>query len=161
MEMKEDEVTEKVCNRKFKMDENVYMSKREIALPVRMKTDGDYYVRKMITVSHVDREDKLFLCGLKTLIEWKVVVFYEKSKMMLDETKQRVYIKISKGGRQLVKFETLGEIGHEETVLYIEKNNIGVNKRLDSQLGTLKKEVVEECSICQKNSRTRSKLPLM
>ena len=32
MEVKEDEITEKVCNRKFKMGENVYMRKREIAL---------------------------------------------------------------------------------------------------------------------------------
>ena len=102
MEVKEDEITEKVCNRKFKMGENVYMSKREIALPVRMKTDGDDYVRKMITVSIVDREDELFLCGLKTLIEWKAVVFYRKSEMMFDETKKRVNMQILEGGHQLV-----------------------------------------------------------
>ena len=83
MEVKKDEITEKVCNRKFKMGENVYMSKREIALPVRMKTDDDDYARKMITVSIVDREDELFLCGLKMLIEWKVAVFYEKSEFFL------------------------------------------------------------------------------
>ena len=61
------------------MGENVYMSNREIKLPVRMKTDSDDYIRKMITVRIVDREDELFLCGLKTLIEWKAAVFYEKS----------------------------------------------------------------------------------
>ena len=48
--MEENEIKEKVCNRKFKMGENVYMSKREIASLVRMKTDGDDYVRKMIKV---------------------------------------------------------------------------------------------------------------
>ena len=57
MEVKEDEITEKVCNRKFKMGENVYLSNREIALPIRIKTDSDDYIRKMITVSIVDRED--------------------------------------------------------------------------------------------------------
>ena len=83
----------------------------------------------MITVSIVDREDELFLCGLKTLIEWKAAVFYEKSEMMFDETKKRVYMNISGGGHQLVKLETLGEIGHEETVFYIEKNGVGAKKK--------------------------------
>ena len=36
---------------------------------------------------------------------------------------------ISGGGHQLVKLETLGEIGHEKTVFYIEKNWIGANKK--------------------------------
>ena len=99
--------------------------------------------------------------------------------MMFDETKKRVYMQILEGGHQLVKLETLGEIGHEETVMYIENNDIGTNKksieklhrvlnhkgvknmefafrnagRLDPQLSKLIKNIVEECSICQKNSR--------
>ena len=62
------------------------------------------------------------------MIEWKAAVFYEKSEMMFDETKKRVYMSISGGGHQLVKLETLGEISHEETVSYIKKNGIGANK---------------------------------
>ena len=110
-------------------------------------------------------------------------MFNEKSEMMFDENKKRVYMNISGGGHQLVKLETLGEIGHEETVFYIEKNGIGANKkeieklhrvlnhkgvrnmelafrnagRLDSQISKLIKEVVEGCNICQKNTRSRSK----
>ena len=85
------------------MGENIYLSNRGITFPVRMKTENDDYIRRMITVSIVDREDELFLCGLKTLIEWKAAVFYEKSEMMFDETKKRVYMNISGGGHQLVK----------------------------------------------------------
>ena len=87
-----------------------------------MKTENDDYIKNMVTVSIVNREDELFLCGLKTLIEWKAAVFYEKSEMMFDESNKMVYMQISGGGHQLVKLETLGEIGHEETVLYIKKN---------------------------------------
>ena len=87
------------------------MSNREITLPVRMKTENDDYIRKVVTVSILDREDELFLCGLKTLIEWKAAVYYEKREMMFDETKKKVYMTISAGGHQLVKLETLGEIG--------------------------------------------------
>ena len=101
---------------------------------------------------------------------------------MFDETKKRVYLQIGEGGHQLKK-KTWGEIGHEETVLYIEKNGIGANKkeieklhrvlnhkgvrnmefafrnagRLDLQMIKMIKEVVDGCSICQNNSRLRSK----
>ncbi len=105
------------------------MSNKEILLPVRMKTENDDYIRRMITVSIVDREDELFLCGLKTLIEWKVAVFYERSKMMFDETKKRVYMSILGGGHQLVKLEALGEVSHEETVFFIENNGVGAKKK--------------------------------
>ena len=117
------------------------------------------------------------------MIERKAAAFYEKSGMIFDETKKRVYMSISGGGHQLVKLETLGEISHEETVSYIENNGIGVNKieieklhrafnhkglrniefafrnagRLDSQTSKLIKETVVACSVCQKNTRLRSK----
>ena len=83
----------------------------------------------------------------------------------------------------MVKLETLGEISDEETVFYIEKKWIGDNKkdierlhrvlnhkgvrniefafrnagRLDAQVSKMIKEAVENCNICQKNGRSRSK----
>ena len=39
-------------------------------------------------------------------------------------------MQISRGGHQFVKFDRLGEIGHEETVLCIEKNEIGALRRI-------------------------------
>ena len=70
MEVRKVEITENECKRKFRMGENIYLSNREIMLPVRMKTEKDEYIRRMITVSIVDREDGFILFGLKTLIEW-------------------------------------------------------------------------------------------
>ena len=64
---------EKVCNG---LGQNIYLSNREITLPVRMKTEKDDYIRRMTKVGFVEREDELFLCGLKTLIEVKAAVFY-------------------------------------------------------------------------------------
>ena len=43
------------------MGENIYLSDKEITLPVRMKTDNDFMM-KMVTVSVVDSEDEIFLC---------------------------------------------------------------------------------------------------
>ena len=89
------------------MGENIYLSNKEIMLPVRMKTDNDDFIMKMVTVSVVDREDELFLCGLKTLMDWKAVLHFEKGELKFDDSQKRVYIKISGGGHQLVKLETL------------------------------------------------------
>ncbi len=105
--VKKDEITGNECNRKFKMGENVYKSKRELTLPVRMRTDDDDFTKKMITISVVDRDDDLFLCGLKTLMEWKAAVFYEKCELRFDDSQRKVKIQISGGGHQLVKLETL------------------------------------------------------
>ena len=76
IEVKKEDIIEKECNRRFKMGENIYLSNNEITLPVRMKTDNDDFIMKMVTVSVVDREDELFLCGLKTLMDWKAVIHY-------------------------------------------------------------------------------------
>ncbi len=62
MEVNKDEIKERESNRKFKMGENVYKSNRELTLPVRMRTDDDSFMRKMITISIVDRDNELFLC---------------------------------------------------------------------------------------------------
>ncbi len=60
MEGKKGEITGNECKRKFRMGENIYLSRREITLSVRMKTEKDDYIRRMITVSIVDREEELF-----------------------------------------------------------------------------------------------------
>ena len=46
MEVKKDEMTENEFKRKFKMGDNIYLSNREITLPVRMKTENDDYIRR-------------------------------------------------------------------------------------------------------------------
>ena len=95
MEVKKDEITENECKRKFRMGENIYLSNREITLPVRIKTDNGNFMIKMVKVSVVDGEDELFLCGLKTLMEWKAAVYYKKCELKFDDSQKRVNIQIS------------------------------------------------------------------
>ena len=86
MEVDRNEITERECNRKFKMGENVYKSTKELMLPVRMRTDDDSFIKKMITISVVNRDDDLFLCGLKTLMEWRVALYCEKCELRFDDS---------------------------------------------------------------------------
>ena len=91
------------CNRKFCFGEKVYKSEREITMPVAIKSENGDHIKKMITISIIDREEDLFLCGLKKLKQWRAAVFYESNKMMFIETNKKVY----RYGHQLVKFQLL------------------------------------------------------
>ena len=145
--------------------------------------DGDgNYMRKSINVNIIDREEDLFLCGLKTLRDWKGAVFYERNEMEFDVTKKRVSMEMSKGGHQFVKLESLKEWNQERSIIYVKQKDVGLNKRwiekvprvlnhksaknmefsfrsagnLEPGMAKLIKTVVEECDICKKNSRSRS-----
>ena len=47
------------------------------------KVDNDYYKNKTIVANGIDREEDLFLCGLKTQKEWKAGVFMRKMRWNL------------------------------------------------------------------------------
>ena len=49
-------------------------------MPVVMEVESGHYIKKLIMVSIIEREEDLFLCGLKTLRDWKAVVFYEANE---------------------------------------------------------------------------------
>ena len=83
------------------MGENIYLSNKEISIPVRMKTEDDDFIMKTVTISMIDREDELFLCGLKTLMEWKAAIHFDKGELEFKESQKRVYMKMSGGGHQL------------------------------------------------------------
>ena len=92
IELNKDDIIKKEYNRRFKMGENIYLSNKEITLPVRMKTDDHDFIMMMVTESVVDKEDKLFLCGLKTLMDWNAAIHYNKCELKFDDSQKRVYI---------------------------------------------------------------------
>ena len=70
------DVEEKSCNRRFRFGEKVYKIYKEVTMPIVVKFGDGNYVKKSIIVNVIDREEDLFLCGFKTLREWKAAVFY-------------------------------------------------------------------------------------
>ena len=81
MEVDERDVEKKSCDRRFRFGEKVYKSYKEVTMPIIMKVVDEDYVRKNISVNIIHREEDLFLCGLKTLRQWKAAVFYENNEM--------------------------------------------------------------------------------
>ena len=69
MEVDARDVEEKSCNRRFRFGEKVYKNYQEVTMPIIMNAGDEDYVRKNISVNVKDREEDLFLCGLKTLRE--------------------------------------------------------------------------------------------
>ena len=72
----------------------------------------------------------MFLCELTTLREWKVAVFYENNEMEFDMTKKRVNMEVSKGGYELAKLEPLREWSQERSIMYVNLNNVYLQKGL-------------------------------
>ena len=104
-------------------------------------------------------------------------MFYERNEMELNVTKKRILMKMSKGGHQLVKLESLEEWNQERSIMYVKENDVVLNKRsmekvhrvlnhksaknmefvfrstgkLEPGMVKLIKEVVEECEVCKIN----------
>ena len=57
-------------------------------------------MKREVNANVVDKEEELFLYGRKTLIEWKIVVFFKKNRLEFRETI---------GGHMLLKLEKVGE----------------------------------------------------
>ena len=53
----------------FRFGEKVYKSYKEVTMLIVIRVGNEDYVRKSISVKVIDREEDLFLCGLKTLRE--------------------------------------------------------------------------------------------
>ena len=47
--------------------QNVYKISKEVTILIVMHDGDGYYIRKSIDVNVIDREEDLFLCGLKTM----------------------------------------------------------------------------------------------
>ena len=118
------EIDEISFSRRFRLGEKVYVSKKEVTMPVVMKVGVDDYIKKKIVMNLINREGDFFLCGLKTLQEWKAAVFYERNEMEFNVTKNRVLMKISKEGHQLIKLEYVGEWSNERSVHYLETKEV-------------------------------------
>ena len=114
--------------RGFRFGENVYLSTKEVKFPIVVKVEDGDYIKREVVANIVDKEEELFLCGRKTLQEWKAAVFFEENRLEFTEKKKRVNLELSIGGHMLIKLEKVGEWNDEESVQYVKKES-DVNSR--------------------------------
>ena len=65
--------------RRFRFGENVFLSTKEVQLPIVIEVENDDYIKRAVTTNFVYDEKELFLCEQKTLTEWNIVLFFEDS----------------------------------------------------------------------------------
>ena len=67
MEVNAEDIQQRSCNKSFRFREKIYESNREVTMPLVIRVGNEDFTRKNIAMSIIDREEELFLCGLKTL----------------------------------------------------------------------------------------------
>ena len=75
--MDEENVKRQSCARRFRLRRAVYLSEMEVTIPVVLKTDANYFVKRDIVANVISSDEVNFLCGRKTIIEWKTKVDYD------------------------------------------------------------------------------------
>ena len=72
---------ERICMRRFRFGENIYINKKEVTFPIVMKTDVDAFVKREVVANVINSDEVNFLCGKETLKDWKTMVNMEEDKL--------------------------------------------------------------------------------
>ena len=74
--MLKNEIKEMMCKSIFRFRENVYLNSKEITFQIFMKKGNGDNLKRDVVTNVIEKEDYLFLCGLKTLQEWKAALIF-------------------------------------------------------------------------------------
>ena len=173
----------KGCARRFRLGKTLYVSNNEVRFPIILKTDKNDYIKREIEANIIDSDEVTFLCGKKTLKELKTTLDFSEDRLEFKEKGKSVNLKMSEGGHMIAKLEIVGEWKNED-VIYLVKSEKDVSSRnavtrihkilnhkkkdqmyfayrnagkLDSSTRKVIDEVVDNCDICKKNARSKSK----
>ena len=148
-----------------------------------IRVEYNDFIKKGITTNIIDSEEVSFLCGQKTLTDWKTVLYFAEQKLNFTETGKRTSLNLSEGGHMLINLETVGEWTDEDSVCFVKKEDDVTTRKavskihrilnhkrieqmeyvyrnagkLDTETRKMIREVVESCEICKKNTRSKSK----
>ena len=88
---------------------NVYPSTKKVTIPLVIMTQDGIHIKRRIVTNVISKEEDLFLCGLKTLVDCKAAIFYEGNEIEFTMQAKRYRMEMSKGEHQLVKLEIVGD----------------------------------------------------
>merc|ERR1712237_112131 len=158
-----EEMTKSSSNRRFRLGKTPYISTEKV------------------TANVINSNEVNFLCGEETLVDWRTVLNFEDRKLGFKEKDKRV--DLIKRSHLVVKLELVGKWNNDEAVFVVgeEKDikSIDAVRRIHNKLNHKSKEqmlyafqnagkldkttreniekVLNDCDICKKNSRSKSK----
>ena len=179
----DNEMNYKNCVRRFRLGKTLYISTSEVTFPIVMKVEGNDYVRREITANIIDSDEVTFLCGQKTLTDWKTALYFAEQKLKFTEKGKSTGLNLSEGGHMLVNLERVGEWTDEDSICFVKKENdvttlkaiTKIHKilnhkkieqmeyayrnagKLNTDIRRMIRDVVENCEICKQNARSKSK----
>ena len=144
-----------------------------------MKTDKNDLIKREVTANIIDSDEVTFLCGEETLMKWNTTLDFAERKLGFKENDKAV--ELIKRSHLLVKLELVGKWKDEDVVLLLkEEKDVNTLKavqrihkilnhkqkkqmyytyenagKLDTETRKLIDEVIENCEICKKNSRSK------
>ena len=148
-----------------------------------MKVEENYYIRRDIKTNIIDSDKVTFLCGQKTLTEWKTALYFAEKKLKFIEMGKCTQLNLSEGGHMVVNLKRVGKWNNEDSIYLVKTENDVTTKKaitkihkilnhtkieqmiyaydnagkLNTEVRKLIKEVVNNCDICNKNVRSKSK----
>ena len=111
-----DEIKKNNCARRFCLGKTLYISELEVQFPVIMKTDTNDFIRREVTANVIISDEVTFLCGKKTVKEWKTTLDFADDKLRFKEKDKCVDLAVSEGGHLLAKLELVCKWNNDEAV---------------------------------------------
>merc|ERR1712030_140420 len=176
-----EDITKSSSNRRFRLGKTPYISTEKVTFPVMIKTDDDDFMKRRVTANVIQSNEVNFLCGEETLVDWRTVLDFEQRKLGFKGPNKKV--NLIKKTHLVVKLELVGKWNNDEAVFLVgeEKDIKSINavRRIHKKLNHKSKEqmlyafnnagkldettrkniekVLDECEICKRNSRSKSK----
>merc|ERR1712074_48942 len=177
-----EEIAKSSSNRRFRLGKTPYISTEKVTFPVVIKTDDNDFMTRKETANLIQSNEVNFLCGEETLRDWRTILDFEESKLGFKDP-QFKKVDLIKKSHLVVKLELVGKWQEDEAVFVVREEkditNINTIKKIHKKLNHRSKEqmfyafknagklnevtrktiekVVEQCEICKKNSRSKSK----
>ena len=136
-----------------------------------------------VTAYIIDANRVNVMLGRETIKEWKLSIDHEEDKLELKEKGKKVELIESKGGHLIAQLELVGKWEDKDVIYLVEKeyevkSDKAIKKihkilnhkskeqmqyafrnagKLDEETKEKINEIVENCDVCKKNSKSNSK----
>ena len=71
-----------------------------------IRVENNDFIKRGITANIIDSEEVSFLCGQKTLTDWKTALYFTDKKLKFTDKEKTTKLDLSEGGHMLVNLES-------------------------------------------------------
>ena len=121
MQVYEEDVKKKSCDRRFELGKTSYRSNVETRFPVVLKTTKDDFIKKEVTANMTDSEEVTLLCRREMVKDLRTTFNFTKDKLEFKDTMKSVDLMVSEDGHMLARLELVGKWNDDDAVSSVKK----------------------------------------